>query len=227
LKSSGVSYRLGRVPDPWAVPDWALAGADGQFGNRFDDPDATYRVLYASSQRLGCFLETLARFRIDPKWRQSWRQSREKTITSLLGKCLWNSSTSEYWELPGGEYADICSSEWTSRLRKSLATHLSRFGVEDIDASVLQKTAPRTLTQCVSRIVSYAGFSRIYYLSKYGHDTRELGFVRALSNQRERSRNGFSRRSRLTSCTSTSLLEVQRIAPSPYGQLKAVVPGLY
>ena len=28
-------------------------------------PTGPYRVLYASSQRLGCFLETLARFRID------------------------------------------------------------------------------------------------------------------------------------------------------------------
>ena len=37
----------------------------GTFGNRFDDPDGTYRVLYASSQRLGCYLETLARFRVD------------------------------------------------------------------------------------------------------------------------------------------------------------------
>ncbi len=70
----------------------------------------------------------------------------------------------------GGEYADICSSEWISRLRKSLGTHLSRFGVEDIDASVLQKTAPQTLSQFVSRIVFYAGFSGIHYLSKYGHD---------------------------------------------------------
>ena len=49
------------------MPDWASAGPDGTFGNRFDDPDATYRVLYASSQRLGCFLETRARFRVDPK----------------------------------------------------------------------------------------------------------------------------------------------------------------
>ena len=58
MKPSGVIYRMGRVPDPWGVPDWASAGPDGTFGNRFDDPDATYRVLYASSQRLGCFLET-------------------------------------------------------------------------------------------------------------------------------------------------------------------------
>ena len=67
LKIPGIIYRLGRKPDPWAMPDWASAGPDGTFGNRFDDPDATYRVLYASSQRLGCFLETRARFRVDPK----------------------------------------------------------------------------------------------------------------------------------------------------------------
>jgi hypothetical protein len=67
LKASGVIYRLGRKPDPWSPPDWASAGPDATFGNRFDDPDATYRVLYASSQRLGCFVETLARFRVDPK----------------------------------------------------------------------------------------------------------------------------------------------------------------
>jgi hypothetical protein len=66
VKARGVIYRLGRKPDPWAPPDWALAGPNGTFGNRFDDPDATYRVLYASSQRIGCFFETLARFRIDP-----------------------------------------------------------------------------------------------------------------------------------------------------------------
>ena len=59
MKVPGVIYRLGRKPDPWSVPDWASAGPDGTFGNRFDDPEGIYRVLYASSQRLGCFLETL------------------------------------------------------------------------------------------------------------------------------------------------------------------------
>jgi hypothetical protein len=52
VKAPGVIYRVGRKPDPWAPPDWASAGPDGTFGNRFDDPDTTYRVLYASSQRL-------------------------------------------------------------------------------------------------------------------------------------------------------------------------------
>jgi len=59
----GVLYRLGRQPDPWAWPDWTYAGELGTFDNRYDDPRGEYRVLYASSERLARFLETLARFR--------------------------------------------------------------------------------------------------------------------------------------------------------------------
>lgn len=63
VERDGPLYRLGRRPDPWAWPDWSYAGPDGTFGNRYDDPEASYRVLYASSERIGVFLETLARFR--------------------------------------------------------------------------------------------------------------------------------------------------------------------
>jgi hypothetical protein len=65
VEPDGPLYRLGRQPDPWAWPDWSYAGSDGTFGNRYDDPETSYRVLYASSQRIGAFLETLARFRPD------------------------------------------------------------------------------------------------------------------------------------------------------------------
>jgi hypothetical protein len=58
-------FRLGRRPDPWEPPEWSRAQSDGTFGNRWDDPTGYYRVLYASSQRLSCFVETLARFRPD------------------------------------------------------------------------------------------------------------------------------------------------------------------
>jgi hypothetical protein len=50
-------YRVGRRPDPWAWPNWAHAGRDGTFGNRYDDPGGVYRVLYASSDRVGTFLD--------------------------------------------------------------------------------------------------------------------------------------------------------------------------
>jgi hypothetical protein len=59
------AYRVAHMSDPWAWPDWNLAGPDGTFGNRWDDPQGTYRVLYASSTRFGAFAETLARFRPD------------------------------------------------------------------------------------------------------------------------------------------------------------------
>lgn len=59
-------YRLGRAPNAWEWPDWVYAQKDGTFGNRYDDPLGEYRVLYASTQRVGTFMECLARFRPDP-----------------------------------------------------------------------------------------------------------------------------------------------------------------
>jgi RES domain len=59
-------HRVARRPDAWAWPDWACAGPDGTFGSRYDDPRGEYRVLYASSDRLGAFVEVLARFRPEP-----------------------------------------------------------------------------------------------------------------------------------------------------------------
>jgi hypothetical protein len=56
-------YRVGRKPDPFEWPDWASAGPMDTFANRYDDPEGIYRVLYVSSQRVGAFVETLARYR--------------------------------------------------------------------------------------------------------------------------------------------------------------------
>ena len=72
-------YRIARLPDPWAWPDWANVGSDGTFGNRWDDPQGLYRVLYASSSRLGAFMEVLARFRPDPHILEALRRSRTST----------------------------------------------------------------------------------------------------------------------------------------------------
>ncbi len=63
----------GPPPDPFAPPDWEYAGADGTFGNRFDDPskvdgrpdEARFRMIYAATQREAAFAETIAHFRPD------------------------------------------------------------------------------------------------------------------------------------------------------------------
>jgi hypothetical protein len=172
LKVPGVIYRLGRKPDPWSVPDWASAGPDGTFGNRFDDPEGMYRVLYASSQRLGCFLETLGRFRLDAKLLAELAEIEGDDDYVPLGEVPleWVEKRMMGVATAGGEYADVCSSEWISRLRVVLARHLEKFGLDDLDASVLQMTAPRNLTQLVSRVAFSEGLAGIYYRSKYGHD---------------------------------------------------------
>jgi hypothetical protein len=172
LKVPGLIYRLGRKPDPWSVPDWASAGPDGTFGNRYDDPDGMYRVLYASSQRLGCFVETLARFRVDVQLLAELAEIEGEDDYCPVGEVPleWTEKRMMGVATAGGEYADICSSEWISRLRIVLAGHLERFGLDDLDASVLQMTAPRNLTQLVSRVVFSKEFAGIYYRSKYGHD---------------------------------------------------------
>ena len=151
-----------------------MAGPDGTFGNRFDDPEGTYRVLYGSSQRLGCYLETLARFRVDltlfaelaeidgeddffPAGQvpQQWAQTR------VIG------SATHY-----GTYADMYGSDWIGILRRELAAECIQFRIEDLDASVLQHAAPRSLTQRASRVAFNRGFDGIHYRSRYGHDVR-------------------------------------------------------
>ena len=74
-----------------------------------------------------------------------------------------------------GQYADIYGSEWICRLRRELARDCVRLGVADIDASVLQGSAPRSLTQHASRIIYNAGFDGICYHSRYGHEIRNWG----------------------------------------------------
>lgn len=65
-RPDGPLFRVGRHPDAWEWPDWAHARTNGTFGGRYDDPRGEYRVLYASSERVGAFLEVLAPLRPDP-----------------------------------------------------------------------------------------------------------------------------------------------------------------
>jgi hypothetical protein len=165
-------FRLGRRPDPWEPPDWSRAQPDGTFGNRFDDPTGYYRVLYASSQRLSCFVETLARFRPDLTLLAELQEiageddylplgqvPREWCDKRVMGTCIAQ-----------GSYADIYAVHWVGHLRQVLASECLKFGLEDLDVSVLQQGKPRRLTQLASSEVYKAGLNGIYYRSRYGHD---------------------------------------------------------
>jgi hypothetical protein len=164
--------RIGRRPDPWQYPDWSRANPDGTFGNRFDDPDGEYRVLYASSARLGCFLETLARYRPDlPLYAELAEiEGEDDFVPAGVVPREWFDSRVIGSAEAHGRFADIGASEWISMLRRRLASLLISLGIPDFDAAVLQRSGPRRLTQNVSQFVYRQGFNGIRYLSKYGHD---------------------------------------------------------
>jgi RES domain len=166
-----IVFRLGRRPDAWQAPDWAFAHTDGTFGNRFDDPQGYYRVLYASTQRLACFVETLARFRPDLSLLAELAQidghddflplgtvPREWLGARVMGEATLN-----------GTYADIYAATWVSQLRRTLASEAIHIGVGDIDLGVLERAEPRRLTQLASRQVYEGELAGIYYRSRYGH----------------------------------------------------------
>jgi hypothetical protein len=107
VKPSGVIYRLGRGR---LGVGWTGRNAR----ERFDDPDATYRGLYASSQRLGCFLETFARFGVDPKLAAELAAISGEDDHFPLGEVPveWLQKRILGVATAGGQYADVCSSEW-------------------------------------------------------------------------------------------------------------------
>ena len=168
----GPLFRVGRDDDAWAVPDWAYAKEDGTFGNRFDDPMRVYRVLYASSQRLGCFIETLARFRVDVSFVAdlALMENGEDDFTAfgtvrrawIKGRCIGTANVE-------GEYADIYALGWVSHLRSALAGIAVKLGMEDIDLSSLERAEPRLLTQQAGRIAFELGYAGVFYHSRYGH----------------------------------------------------------
>ena len=114
-----------------------------------------YRVLYASSQRLGCFIETLARFRVDVCFvgELALMENGEDDFTAfgtvrkawIKGRCFGSANVE-------GEYADIYALAWVSHLRLALAGTAVKLGMKDIDLSSLERAEPRLLTQQAGRI---------------------------------------------------------------------------
>jgi hypothetical protein len=165
-------YRIGRRPDPWQYPDWSRANPDGTFGNRFDDPEGRFRVLYACSTRLGCFLETLARYRPDLALYAELQEieGENDAVPAGVVPDEWLQDRTIGSANVHGHFAIIGASHWIMTLRRALAPLLVDLGLADFDASVLQLSAPRRLTQSVSAVVYRQGFHGIRYLSKHGHE---------------------------------------------------------
>ena len=181
----GDLHRVARGADAWAWPAWAYAGEDGTFGNRFDDPAGEYRVLYASSPRVGAFLETLARYRTDPAIAAEYDEiaiepedaERYPTIAPGVVPGAWCSARTIGTARHDGPFADIGHSSSLAELRTALASRLVHYGLDDLDGGDLRRRAPRAFTQEISRHVFERGVTEdgqpllgIRYLSRLGDD---------------------------------------------------------
>ncbi|HLH09495.1 MAG TPA: RES family NAD+ phosphorylase [Terriglobales bacterium] len=172
-------YRIGRQPDPWSPPDWSRALPDRTFGNRFDDSAGQFRVLYAGSSRLACFMETLAPFRKAPNLEAQLAAISDNEVEPdlVIGGTVpasWLSIRRMGMASVGGQrFADIYSSEWLAYLRPRFEVELIDRGVieagSDFDLSLIMRK-DRSLTQRIATLVYSLEYDGIFYLSRYGND---------------------------------------------------------
>jgi RES domain len=175
-------YRIGRAPNPWAWPDWLRAATDRTFGNRFDDPQGDYRVLYAGSSALGAFVEVLARFRPDPHVAAELARISGDAKGALPPGHLdaaWLGVRRIGTATVAGRFAEIGHSESLAELERALAARLAHYEIATLDASAIRLSAPRRFTQEISRYVyeltaarGRRAFDGIAYLSKLGDEFR-------------------------------------------------------
>jgi hypothetical protein len=173
-------HRLARGPDPWEWPDWSHAGEDGSFGNRYDDPDAEYRVLYASTERRATFRECLAPFRPDPAIMAVGIIENDEDAPATLAPgslpVSWVRSRRVGTGRLTGVFCDVGHSDSLDHLRIQLAPRLLHFGLDDLDAGDIRTRAPRRLTQEISRYVfeqaqnGAGAFAGIRYGSRLGDE---------------------------------------------------------
>src|SRR4051794_26285173 len=157
-RPAGSIHRVGRRPDAWARPEWAYTHEDGTFGNRYDDPAAEYRVLYASDDRAGALAETLARFRADLELAAELAliDSDEDDAAPLAPGVVpreWLDARAMGSARHHGAFLDAGHSGSLAHLRAALAPRILHYGFEDFDAGELRRRAPRAFTQEISRYV--------------------------------------------------------------------------
>jgi hypothetical protein len=169
--------RIGRRPNPWAWPPWEAQHSDATFGNRWDDPEGIYRVLYAATQLEGAYVEVLSRFRPDP------------VVVAELAKIDGSSEEHQFGIVPSewletraigqatltGVYADVGHARSLTYLRAAMAARLAHHALADLDAAAIRLSAPRRFTQEISnhiyRLTLPSGlprFAGIEYESRLG-----------------------------------------------------------
>jgi len=174
---AGPVRRIGRLPDPWAWPPWEAQHSDNTFGNRWDDPEGVYRVVYACSQLEGAYVEVLSRFRPDPAVLAELAEIDGPKDNYQVGiiPATWLETRAIGEATLTGIYADVGHARSLTYLRTAMAGRLIHYSIPDLDAAAIRVSAPRRFTQEVSnRIYKLSApdgtprFAGIEYQSRFG-----------------------------------------------------------
>ena len=164
-------YRLTRGKDRWE-PYLEI-----DFESRLEDPEKKYFVLYASSSRLGCFLECLAYFRQGPTPGLDDVKHVDDDYPLPAGTVppSWLRDRQMGSAAVEGSFADIACTEWIAKLhenRKAMrAFRFCGFKEMEIDQAALYQKSCRQFTQTVSRIVYEDGeLDGIHFKSRHGSE---------------------------------------------------------
>jgi hypothetical protein len=176
-------WRIGHAPTPWRFTGWAHADQHGRFDGRWDDPQGSYRVLYASASRFGAFAEALGDFRADPQLTAGLQdildedEDEERAVPPGHLPVSWLRGRVVGEAIVTARCAQVGHSRSLACLRRELAALVVRHQLEDLDGSAIRLRAPRAFTQHVSRFVyectaedGAAQFHGIHYLSRFGDD---------------------------------------------------------
>lgn len=150
-------HRVGYAPDPWAWTPWEYV--DRAIG-RWDDLLGTYRVLYAGTRPLACFVEVLAVFRPDELLRQEMlkiepdpRDDAYPTQQAGLVPGSWLENRRLGRANLAGSFLDIAHAETIGELRADFLARALHYGLPDLDAAAIRIHEPRGLTREISRFV--------------------------------------------------------------------------
>ncbi|GHD45999.1 RES domain-containing protein [Mycetocola manganoxydans] len=183
-KNPGRIWRIGYRPNPWAWTDWKYANTDGRFDGRWDDPTGQYRTLYVGATAVACFFEVLAKFRPNTEVDAEMEAIESDEVDDIAFPALPAGAVSLDWvenRLIGsadllGSYVAVTAAETIASLRGMWLKTAQEQGFVDFDAAALKESAPRQLTQLVSRalyeasITGAPAFNGLEFRSRHGDD---------------------------------------------------------
>jgi hypothetical protein len=114
--------------------------------------------LYASSQRVGCYVETLARFRPDLSLLAELSDIQGDDDFVVLGSVPseWFTGRSMGGASTAGVYAEIYASGWVGHLRQKLSKLAIALDLPDIDTATLQRDSRWIHHRDPTRLVMFA-----------------------------------------------------------------------